>query len=275
MFDSEYEAFAAYCRLYPQNTTLLVDTYNTLKSGVPNAIRAFKDILVPMGISDFSIRLDSGDIAYLSKKARRMLDDAGLESCKIIASISLDEKLIRDLTMQNAEIDAFGVGERLITSKSAPVFGGVYKLVAVGDGKGGIIPKIKISENISKITNPHFKRLYRFYDKENGKALADELCLRDELIDESLPHTIFDPQAVWKKKTLSNFTVKELQVTVFKDGKRVYRLLALTEIREYCQNQVATLWDEVTRFENPHNYYVDLSEKLWNEKKRLLEEAKL
>ena len=175
MFDSEYEAFETYCRMYPQNTTLLVDTYNTLKSGVPNAIRAFKEVLLPQGITDFAIRLDSGDISYLSKKARKMLDEAGLTQCKIVASNSLDEYLIRDLMMQGAEIDIFGVGERMITAKSAPVFGGVYKLTAVENDRGEIIPKIKVSENTGKITNPHFKKVYRYYDRESGKALADEL----------------------------------------------------------------------------------------------------
>lgn len=271
MFDSEYEAFETYCKLYPHSATLLVDTYNTLKSGVPNAIKAFKNVLVPMGITNFSIRLDSGDISYLSKKARKMLDDAGLSCCGITASNALDEYLIRDLMMQGAEIDTFGVGERLITAKSSPVFGGVYKLAAVEDEQGNIIPKIKISENTAKITNPHFKRLYRFYDSE-GKALADELCLRDEIIDETKPHTIFDQNAVWKTKTLTGFTVRDLQEQIFKNGKLVYELPALAEIQAYCRRQIDTLWDEVKRFENPHTYYVDLSEKLWREKRRLLEE---
>lgn len=270
MFDSEYEAFEAYCRLYPHSATLLVDTYNTLKSGVPNAIKAFKNILLPQGITDFAIRLDSGDISYLSKKARRMLDEAGLSCCRITASNALDEYLIRDLMMQGAEIDTFGVGERLITAKSSPVFGGVYKLAAVEDENGNIVPKIKISENTAKITNPHFKRLYRFYDRESGKALADELCLRDEVIDEAEPHTIFDQNAVWKTKTLTDFTVRDLQVQVFKNGEQVLELPALDDIRAYCASQVETLWDEVKRFENPHTYYVDLSERLWNEKRRLL-----
>ena len=270
MFDCEYEAFEAYCRLYPHSATLLVDTYNTLKSGVPNAIKAFKNILLPQGITDFAIRLDSGDISYLSKKARRMLDEAGLSCCRITASNALDEYLIRDLMMQGAEIDTFGVGERLITAKSSPVFGGVYKLAAVEDENGNIVPKIKISENTAKITNPHFKRLYRFYDRESGKALADELCLRDEVIDEAEPHTIFDQNAVWKTKTLTDFTVCDLQVQVFKNGEQVLELPALDDIRAYCASQVETLWDEVKRFENPHTYYVDLSERLWNEKRRLL-----
>lgn len=272
MFDSEYEAFEAYCKLYPHSATLLVDTYNTLKSGVPNAIKAFKNILVPQGITDFAIRLDSGDISYLSKKARKMLDDAGLPNCKITASNALDEYLIRDLMMQGAKIDTFGVGERLITAKSSPVFGGVYKLAAVEDENGGIIPKIKISENTAKITNPHFKRLYRFYDRESGKALADELCLRDEVINENEPHTIFDQNAVWKTKTLTDYTVRDLQEPIFKNGKLVYELPSLDTIKNYCREQIGTLWDEVKRFENPHTYYVDLSQKLWDEKRRLLKE---
>ena len=272
MFDSEYEAFEAYCKLYPHSATLLVDTYNTLKSGVPNAIKAFKNILVPQGITDFAIRLDSGDISYLSKKARKMLDDAGLPNCKITASNALDEYLIRDLMMQGAKIDTFGVGERLITAKSSPVFGGVYKLAAVEDENGGIIPKIKISENTAKITNPHFKRLYRFYDRESGKALADELCLRDEVINENEPHTIFDQNAVWKTKTLTDYTVRDLQEPIFKNGKLVYELPSLDAIKNYCREQIGTLWDEVKRFENPHTYYVDLSQKLWDEKRRLLKE---
>ena len=274
MFDTEYEAFKTYCEIYPENATLLVDTYNTLKSGIPNAIRAFKEVLLPKGITNCAIRLDSGDISYLSKKARKMLDEAGLNDCKIVASNSLDEYLIRDLVMQDAKVDIFGVGERLITAKSAPVFGGVYKLVAVEDEDGEIIPKIKISENIAKITNPHYKKLYRFYDKESGKAIADELCIYDEEIDDTKPHTIFDPEAVWKSKTLTGYTAKNLHITVYKDGKLVYKLPELNEIKKYCAEQIETLWDEVKRFENPHTYYVDLSKRLWNEKSRLLSEAK-
>jgi nicotinate phosphoribosyltransferase len=274
MFDTEYEAFKTYCEIYPDNATLLVDTYNTLKSGVPNAIKAFKEVLLPKGIKNFAIRLDSGDISYLSKKARKMLDEAGLTECKIVASNSLDEYLIRDLMMQGAKIDVFGVGERLITAKSAPVFGGVYKLVAVENEKGEIIPKIKVSENTAKITNPHFKKVYRYYDNESGKALADELCCHDEIVSRSGKHKIFDSNATWKTKELENFTVRELLEPIFKDGKCVYCRPSLSEIQKYCKEQVGKLWDEVKRFENPHTYYVDLSEKLWNEKQRLLEEAK-
>ena len=274
MFDSEYEAFKAYCEVYPDNATLLVDTYNTLKSGVPNAIRVFKEMLVPKGITNFAIRLDSGDISYLSKRARKMLDDAGLPNCKITASNALDEHLIRDLVMQGAQIDTFGVGERLITSKSEPVFGGVYKLAAVENNKGEIIPKIKVSENTEKITNPGFKCVYRYYDKDSGKALADELCLRDEKIDFTKPHDIFDPNATWKVKTLENYTVRELLEPIFKNGELVYKLPELKDIQTYCKEQQDTLWDEVKRFENPHKYYVDLSWNLWTLKRDLLAAAK-
>ena len=270
MFPTEYDAFKTYCELYPDNATLLVDTYNTLKSGVPNAIRAFKEILLPRGITNFAIRLDSGDISYLSKKARKMLDEAGLPNCKITASNSLDEYLIRDLMMQGAQVDTFGVGERLITSKSNPVFGGVYKLAAIEDDEGNIIPKIKVSENTAKITNPHFKRLYRLYDRESGKAIADELTLRDEVIDPTKPHVIFDPNATWKTKELTDFTVRELQVPIFQNGELVYELPELNDIKAYCRQQIHTLWDEVKRFENPHGYYVDLSQKLWDTRNDLL-----
>lgn len=273
-FDCEYDAFRTFCELYPNNATLLVDTYDTLKSGVPNAIRAFKEILLPKGITKCAIRLDSGDIAYLSKKARKMLDEAGLTECKIVASNSLDEYLIKDLLKQDAKIDIFGVGERLITAKSTPVFGGVYKLVAVEHEDGTIEPKIKISENVIKITNPHFKKVYRFYDNETGKALADELCLYDEEIDETQPHTIFDQSAAWKTKTLTNYTAKSLLVPIFKGGELVYEEPSLEEIRESCLSQIDNLWDEVKRFENPHTYYVDLSKKLWDVKYGLLAEKK-
>ena len=270
MFDSEYDAFKTYCELYPDNPTLLVDTYNTLKSGIPNAIKVFKEVLLPMGKTKCAIRLDSGDISYLSKKARKMLDDAGLTECKITASNALDEKLIRDLMMQGAQIDTFGVGERLITSSSSPVFGGVYKLVAVENASGDIEPKIKVSENTAKITNPHFKKFYRYYDRESGKALADELCVYDEVVDDSGEHTIFDPNATWKTKTLTDFTAKELLVKVFENGECVYDCPTIEEIAQYCRDQLDLLWDEVKRFENPHDYYVDLSAKLYEIKNILL-----
>jgi nicotinate phosphoribosyltransferase len=271
MFDSEYDAFKAYCEVYPNNTTLLADTYNTLKSGVPNAIKVFKEFNMS---KDIAIRLDSGDIAYLSKKARKMLDDAGLSECKIVATGSLDEYLIRDLINQGAMVDTFGVGERLITSKSEPVFGGVYKLVAVEED-GGVIPKIKRSENISKIPNPHYKKVYRLFDRESGMAIADQLCVYDEVIDDSGELTIFDPNATWKTKTLTNFRAHELLVPVFKGGELVYTPPPIAEIRDYCTRQVETLWDEVKRFENPHAYYVDLSKKLWDIKQGLLRRPSL
>lgn len=270
MFDTEYEAFCAYCKMYPHGAVLLVDTYNTLESGVPNAIRAFKEILVPQGISDFGIRLDSGDIAYLTKKARKMLDDAGLTTAKIVVSNALDEYLINDLLLQGACINTFGVGERLITAKSDPVFGAVYKLAALENPDGSIVPKIKLSENTSKITTPHFKKIYRYYDRATGKALADEMCLHDETVDTAAPHTIFDPAETWKTKTLENFDARELLVPIFKDGKQVYTSPSAKEIRAYCLAQIDTLWDEVTRFENPHTYYVDLSQKLWDIKMNLI-----
>ena len=273
MFDSEYDAFKAYCELYPDNPTLLVDTYNTLKSGVPNAIKVFKEVLLPQGKTKCAIRLDSGDISYLSKKARKMLDDAGLTECTITASNALDENLIRDLMMQGAQVDTFGVGERLITSAKSPVFGGVYKLVAVENESGEIVPKIKVSENTAKITNPHFKKLYRYYDRESGKALADELCVYDESVDDSKPHTIFDPNATWKTKTLTDFTARELLVPVFENGELVYDCPSIEEIAAYCKEQLDLLWDEVKRFENPHTYYVDLSEKLYEIKNILLSVA--
>lgn len=271
MFDDEYTAFKTYCECYPDSATLLVDTYNVLKSGVPNAIKAFDNVLKPRGFRPKGIRLDSGDISYLSKKAREMLDAAGYPDCKIVASNSLDEYIIRDMIRQGAKVDLFGVGERLITSKSHPVFGGVYKLVAVEDGER-IIPKIKVSENVVKITNPHFKKLYRLYDRETGKAIADQLCVFDETIDDSRDLTIFDPTYTWKKKTVYNFRAVELMKPAFKDGRLVYDKPSYKEICDYCKAQVDTLWDEIKRFENPHSYYVDLSQKLWNVKNSLLAE---
>lgn len=270
MFDTEYDAFATYCKLYPGNATLLVDTYDTLKSGIPNAIRAFNDVLKPMGVTKCGIRLDSGDLAYLTRKARQMLDEAGWESCKITVSNSLDEYLIRDLWLQDAKIDAFGVGERMITAKSEPVFGGVYKLVAVEDDDGEIIPKIKISENVGKITTPHFKKLYRFYGRDTGKAIADYLCVYDETVDDSRNLEIFDPEATWKRKEVYHFEAHELLVQIYKNGKLVYKRPSMEELRAYCASQVDTLWDEVKRFDNPHRYYVDLSQKLYDIKQSLL-----
>ncbi len=268
-FDSEYEAFAAYARSYPNNCTLLVDTYNVLKSGIPNAIRAFDEVLRPLGITECGVRIDSGDITYLSKKARKMLDEAGWETAKIVASNSLDEYIIRDLLLQGAKIDRFGVGERLITSKSEPVFGGVYKLAAVEED-GVILPKIKVSENISKITNPYFKKVYRLYSRENHMAIADVLTAYDEVIESDKPYRIFDPNNTWKQKVLTGFEAKELLVPVFEKGRCVYQPPSLREVRRYCKEQLDTLWDEVKRFENPHEYYVDLSQKLWEIRYQLL-----
>ena len=270
MFDTQYEAFVTYCKRYPHNATLLVDTYDSLQSGVPDAIRAFNEVLRPLGITNCGIRFDSGDMTYLTRKARKMLDEAGWEGCKITVSNALDEYRIQDLLQQGACIDTFGVGERLITARSEPVFGGVYKLAAVEKENGEIVPRIKISENVAKITNPHFKKLYRLFANDSGKAIADYMCLHDEVVDDSQDMVIFDPEATWKQKTVYNFTAKELQVPIFKNGEMVYKQPSLSEIRDYCLQQVDTLWDEVKRFENPHTYYVDLSQKLWDIKYRLL-----
>ena len=269
MFDSELEAFEEYCRVYPNGAVLLVDTYNVLKSGVPNAIKAFDNILKPRGARPVGIRLDSGDIAYLSIEARKMLDAAGYPDCKIVASNSLDEHIITDLINQGAKVDLFGVGERLITASSEPVFGGVYKLCATEE-EGVITPKIKISENVVKITNPHYKKLYRIFDNKTGKAAADLICVHDERIDETKPLELFDPDFTWKRKTVTGFTAKELQVPVFLNGKCVYKSPSIGNIREYCAEQLGTLWESVLRFENPHTYYVDLSQRLWDIKQKLL-----
>ena len=265
MFDSEFEAFDTYCRIYPENPTLLIDTYSVLSSGCPNAIKVFKKHNITKG----GVRIDSGDIAYLTKKVRRQLNEAGLYDIKIVISNSMDEYIIRDILQQGAQIDAFGVGERLITSKSSPVFGGVYKLVAV-EKDGKVVPKIKISENPQKITNPHFKKVYRLFENDTGKAIADLLCVHDEVVNDKEPLTIFDPNYTWKTKTLTDFTAKELLVPIFKDGKCVYDRPTTQEIRDYCKAQLELQWDEVKRFENPHEYYVDLSQKLWDIKHELL-----
>ena len=272
LMGSEYEAFKAYAETYPNNCTLLVDTYNVLKSGVPNAIKVFDEVLKPLGIRPKGIRIDSGDIAYLSVKARKMLDDAGYPDCGIVASNSLDEYIIRDLIIQGASINSFGVGENLITAKSDPVFGCVYKLAAVERG-GELKPVIKISESVGKITIPDFKTFYRFYSKENGKAVADYIALYNE----EAPNTdkdieIFDPQATWKKKVLTNVVAKQMLVPIFEKGKCVYESPSIQEIRKYCAEQVDTLWEEMKRFEYPHKYYVDLSPKLWKIQNDLLTE---
>ena len=271
MFDSELEAFRAYAKSYPKGTTLLVDTYNVLKSGVPNAITVFKEMRA-RGEKPAGIRIDSGDITYLSKRARQMLDDEGFPDVKIVASNSLDEYIIRDILMQGAKIDSFGVGERLITSKSEPVFGGVYKLAAI-EKDGEIIPKIKVSENVTKITNPDFKEVWRLFDTSTGKAIADVLTCRGEVIDDTRPYVIFDPEHTYKRKLLSNFSAVKLMERIFDGGKCVYASPSAEDIKAYCAAQLDTLWDELKRFEYPHKYYVDLSQKLWDKKNKLLEKA--
>lgn len=268
-FDSEYEAFKAYAEIYPDSCTFLVDTYNTLKSGIPNMIKVSNEILKPLGKRPVAVRLDSGDLAYLSKEVRKLLDDAGYEDCKICVTNSLDEKLIASLFEQDAKIDLFGVGENLITAKSDPVFGGVYKLVAL-EKNGSIIPKIKISENVVKVTNPSYKKLFRFYSKADNKALADVITLNNEKIEEN-EYTIFDPINTWKKKTLNNYYVKELQTIIFKKGKLVYNSPTLKEIAEYSKKDLDTFWEEIKRIDNPHKYFVDLSQKLWNLKQEMLQ----
>lgn len=269
MYDDEYEAFKKYAEIYPSNCVLLVDTYNVLKSGVPKAIKVFKE----MKPEKMGIRIDSGDIAYLTKKARKMLDDAGLEDCTIVVSNSLDEYIIRDVIMEGACIDSFGVGERLITAGSEPVFGGVYKLSAL-EKNGEMIPKIKISENVGKITNPGFKTVYRLFDKDTNRALADVIVLDGETIPEDDEYEIFDPNAVWKRKKISNFYVKNLREQIFKGGKLIYESPSIDEIRDYCKDQLDAMWDEMKRFENPQTYYVDLSYDLWKLKHDMIENAK-
>lgn len=271
LFDSELDAFCAYAKAYPDDCTLLVDTYNVLKSGIPNAIEAFKREVLPRGFRPKGIRIDSGDITYLSKKARVMLDEAGFEDVKIVASNSLDEYIIRDMLLQGAKVDSFGVGERLITASSAPVFGGVYKLSAI-EKDGEMIPKIKLSENAAKVTTPGAKKLWRLYDNESGKALADVITLEDETIDDSQDYEIFDPDYTWKRKNVYNFSARQLLQPLFLNGKRVYEYQNIDDIKKYCLSQVDTLWDEVTRFENPHNYYVDLSQRLWDVKNELIKQ---
>lgn len=267
MFDDEYEAFKKYAEIYPTNCTLLVDTYNVLKSGVPSAIKVFKEVKP----EKMGIRIDSGDITYLTKKARKMLDEAELEDCSIVVSNSLDEYIIRDVILEGACIDSFGVGERLITAKSEPVFGGVYKLVAL-EKDGKMIPKIKKSENVEKITNPGFKTVYRLFDKDTHRALADIIMLDGETIKEDEAYEIFDPDAVWKRKKITNFYAKNLRQQIFKEGKCVYQSPSLQEIRAHCKKQLDAMWDEMKRFENPQTYYVDLSHKLWQLKHDMIEE---
>lgn len=272
LFDSEEDAFRAYAREYPNACTLLVDTYNVLKSGVPNAIKIFNEEVLPRGYRPAGIRIDSGDITYLTKKARKMLDDAGFPDCKICASNSLDEHLIQDMLIQGAPVDSFGVGERLITSSSHPVFGGVYKLSAVEDKNGNITPKIKVSENVSKITTPCFKKLWRLFDRTSGKAIADVITLYNETIDDTKPYEIFDPVHVWKRKVITNFHAVPLRKKIFDHGKCIAKEKTLKQLQDECTKQVGTLWDEVLRFDNPHRYYVDLSRPLWDIKQKMLDE---
>lgn len=269
-FDNEYEAFKAYANLYPNNCTLLIDTYNTLNSGLPNAIKVFDEVLKPKGIRPAAVRLDSGDLAYLSKKVREILDEAGYPDCKICATNSLDEYLITSLNNQGAKIDSFGVGENLITAKSDAVFGGVYKLVGI-EKAGKIIPKIKISENAEKITNPSFKKVCRFYSKDTGFAMADVIMLKDEEVPKE-SYQIFDPNNTWKKKTLTNYEVKELQVKIFENGKLIYKIPKLNEVVGHSKNDLKTIWDEIKRLNNPQKYYVDLSQKLYDLKIKMLNE---
>lgn len=271
LFDDEYTAFKTYAEEYPDSCMLLVDTYNVLKSGIPNAIKVFDEILKPKGKRPLGIRIDSGDITYITKKARKMLDEAGYEDCKICVSNSLDEYLIRDMIFQGAKVDSYGVGERLITASSEAVFGGVYKLCAV-EKKGEIIPKIKISENEAKITIPGVKIPWRLYDRQTGKAIADVITMGNEKIDSSEPYEIFDPNHTWKRKVVTDFVAKKLQVKIYENGKLVYSNPSVKEISDYCKLQVDSMWDEVTRFENPHTYYVDLSENLWQLRHSLLNE---
>lgn len=272
MFDNELDAFKAFAKSFPNNCILLVDTYNTLQSGIPNAIKTFDEVLKPMGIRPKGIRLDSGDLAYLSKQARIMLNEAGYEDVQIVVSNSLDEYTIRELLHQGAMIDSFGIGERLITSKTNPVFGGVYKLVAVEEN-GKIIPKIKVSENVDKITTPGVKKLYRIYDKKTMKAEADLITLFDEKIDETIPISIFHPIYTWKTTTYEDYILRPMLKQIFKSGELVYELPDIEEIREYCKSEVESLWDEFKRFDNPHIYKVDLSKNLWELKNNLLNET--
>lgn len=270
LFDTEYESFKAWAEVYPNNCLLLIDTYNVLKSGLPNAIKVFDEVLKPKGIRPAGIRIDSGDITYLTKLCRKALDDAGYKDAKIVISNSLDEHIIEDVLTQGACIDSFGVGERLITAKSEPVFGGVYKLVAV-ENDGKVVPKIKISENEAKITTPGFKKIYRIFDKKTDKAIGDLVALNDEVIDESKPLVIFNPVYTWKKKKLTNYYVKDLRAQLFKDGVKQYESPDVLEIRDIAQAETEKLWPEVLRLENPHTYYVDLSSKLWDLKHNLLQ----
>ena len=274
-FPDEYTAFKTYAEMYPDNCTLLVDTYDTLKSGVPNAIRVFqefKDAGKPL--IKYGIRLDSGDLAYLSKEARKMLDEAGFPEATICASNDLDEFLLHDLKMQGAAIDSWGVGTNLITSKDCPSFGGVYKLAAIQNEEGQFVPKIKISENTEKITNPGNKTIYRIYEKASGKIKADLICFADEVIDPKQDLLLFDPMDTWKKTKLAGgtYTVREILLPIFKNGECLYKSPTLKEIAAYCREEKDTLWDETKRLFYPHRVYVDLSQKLYAVKQSLLDQ---
>ena len=274
-FPDEYTAFKTYAEMYPDNCTLLVDTYDTLKSGVPNAIRVFqefKDAGKPL--IKYGIRLDSGDLAYLSKEARKMLDEAGFPEATICASNDLDEFLLHDLKMQGAAIDSWGVGTNLITSKDCPSFGGVYKLAAIQNEEGEFVPKIKISENTEKITNPGNKTIYRIYEKASGKIKADLICFADEVIDPKQDLLLFDPMDTWKKTKLAGgtYTVREILLPIFKNGECLYKSPTLKEIAAYCREEKDTLWDETKRLFYPHRVYVDLSQKLYAVKQSLLDQ---
>ncbi len=273
LFDNEYLAFEAYAKTYPGHTVLLIDTYDVLHSGIPNAIEVFENVLKPLGHRPVGVRIDSGDIAYLSKKARKLLDAAGYSDCRIYASNALDEYLIRDMQFQGACVDAYGVGERLITSKSAPVFGGVYKLVGVDRG-GNVMPKIKLSENVEKITTPGFKQVWRLFDRESHMSMADVVTLHSEVIDDTKPYELFHPDYTWKRKRLENFYAKPLLEAIFSKGKMVYNRPNIEQIRHACLTNIEHLWDEVKRFENPHRYYVDLSEQLWQLKRDMIGQVK-
>ena len=268
-FDSELEAFRAYADTYPDACLLLVDTYDTIRQGIPNAITVFKELRAK-GHEPLGIRIDSGDLAYLSKKARAMLDEAGFPNATITASSDLDEEVIFDLRAQGAKIDTWGVGTRLITSQNAPSLGGVYKLSAL-EKNGKMIPKIKLSENKGKITNPGYKKVLRIYDKAKHKALADLICLDEEQYDETKPLTIFDPVDTWKKLRLTNYTLRELLVPVFVRGKQVYHSPCLQDICAYAKQEMQTLWEEYKRLTKPHLYKVDLSEQLYELKQALIE----
>lgn len=271
-FDTEYEAFKAYAEVYPDNCVLLIDTYNVLESGVQNAIKVAKEVLEPMGKRLKGIRIDSGDLAYLTKKVRKILDAAGCEDCSIVVSNSIDEYLITSLNKQGARIDSYGVGERMITAKSEPVFGGVYKLAAVENESGVFEPKIKISENVEKITNPGFKSLWRIYDKDSGYGIADVITLADETIDDTKPYPYMDEIKPWKRRSFTNFTCEKLQKQIFEGGELVYELPTLKEIQQKVKDQLsASVWPEEQRFENPHTHYVDLSMELYRTKQEMLE----